>query len=210
MNWLSKIVGGKKAHLKKSEMLEIIEEQFSQKDKLSEHNKWVVETIVDRFGPKAIGEIKNELLQFEHRANNSKEPLQLLRSEIMNIVDSSCLNSALLELTDDQRKAVGTIGETFSDAAILGTYVCNEFQTACLRLYCLSKFGDGGPTDWFTLYVQAAKENGKHRANVLCGSVGKYDGDPAFLAQLHTSYQTAMAELRNKLLASPVGAIFPK
>ena len=113
------------------------------------------------------------------------------------------------ELSDDHRKAVSTIGETFSDEAILTTYVSNEFQTACLRLYCLSKFGDGGTADWFTLYAEAAKEDGKHMANVLCASVGKYDGDPAILAQLHTSYKTAMAELRAKLLSTPVGAVFP-
>ena len=128
----------------------------------------------------------------------------------MKRVDSSSLNSALMDLSDEQRKAVSTIGETFSDQAILCTYVSNEFQTACLRLYCLGRFGDGGPTDWFTLYVQASKENGKHTATVLCASAGKYEGDPAFLAQLHTSYQTAMAELRNKLLATPVGATFPE
>lgn len=68
------------------------------------------------------------------------------------------------------------------------------------------------PIDWFTLYVQdvqAAKEDGEHMAKVLCASVGKYDGDPAVLAGLHTSYQTAMAALRTKLLATPVGATFP-
>jgi hypothetical protein len=210
MNWLSKAFGKERDLPGKPQMLKIIEEQFSQKDKLSDHNKWVVETIIHRFSPRATEELKNELLQFEQQANKSKEPLGLLRSEIMKIVDSSCLNSALMELSDEQRAAVSTIGETFSDEAILGTYLSNEFQTACLRLYCLAQFGDGGPTDWFTMYAQAAKEDGKHMVNVLCASVGKYDGDPALLAQLHTSYQTAMADLRGKLLATPVGATFPE
>lgn len=101
--------------------------------------------MMHRFSPQAIEEVKDELLQFEHQANKSRQPLQLLRSEIMKIVDSSCLNSALMELSEEQRKAVSTIGETFSDEAILGTYVSNEFQIACLRLYCLSRYGDGGP-----------------------------------------------------------------
>jgi hypothetical protein len=210
MSWLSKLFGKERDPLAKSDMIKIIEEQFSQKDKLSEHNKWVVEKIVRRFSPQSIEELKNELLQIEHEASCTREPLHLLRSKIMDIVDSSCLNSALLELNDEQRKAVGTMGETFSDEAIIGIYVSNEFQTLCLRLYCLAKFGDGGQTDWFTLYAQAAKENGKHMANVLCASVGKYDGDPAFLAQFHTSYQTAMAKLRSKLLVTPVGATFPE
>lgn len=207
MNWLSKTF--RRQVNSRSLMLGIVEEQFSRKDNLSDHNRWVVETMLQRFSPQAIEELKDELLQLEHQATKLRQPLQFLRAEIMNIVDSSCLNSALMELSEEHRKAISTIGKTFSDEAILGTYVNNEFQIACLRLYCLSKFGDGGTADWFTLYAEAAKEGGKHMANVLCASVGKYDGDPTILTQLHTSYKKAMAELRTKLISTPVGAVFP-
>lgn len=210
MNWLSKGFGKRGNTPEKSEMLKIIEEQFSQKDNLPEHNKRVVETMINRFSQQAIEWIRDELLQFEHQANKSTQPLHFLRTEIMKIVDSSCLNSALMELNDEQLMAISTIGETLSEQAILATYFSNEFQIACLRLYCRSRFGDGGSKDWFTLYAQAAKEDGKHMANVLCASVGKFDGDPAILANLHTSYQTAMADLRTKLLTTPVGATFPE
>ena len=96
MSWLSKAFG--RQSNPRSLMLEIIEEQFSRKDSLSEHNKWVVETILDRFSPHAIQKLKDELLQFERQATKSRQPLQFLHSEIMKIVDSSCLNSALMEL----------------------------------------------------------------------------------------------------------------
>ncbi len=95
MNWLSKTFGKQRNPPEKSEMLKIIEEQFSQKDNLPEHNKWVVETIINRFSPQAIEEVRDELLQLEHQANKSMQPLHFLRTEIMKIVDSSCLFAGL-------------------------------------------------------------------------------------------------------------------
>lgn len=127
----------------------------------------------------------------------------------MDMVDSSALNSALLELKDDDRKAINNLGESFSDGVTLGLYLSSEFQASCLRFYCIANYGDGSQKDWFSLYVSAAIENGKHMARMLLANVDKYDGDPAFLAQLHKPYEAAMAQLRDKLLSTPIGAIFP-
>ncbi len=209
MTWLSKIFRKKDSDKKKIGILQIIDEQLSGKGSPSDHFRWVVTTIHKRLAVQAIEELKQELLSLEHRADNSTEPLRLLRSAIMDLLDSSSLNSALLELKDDERKVITKIGEEFSDEIMLGVYASCEFQTACLRLYCFVNYGDGGQKDWFTLYASATKENGKHMANIMLASVEKYNGDPAFLAQLHKPYEAAMAELRNKLLSTPIGATFP-
>jgi hypothetical protein len=209
MTWLSKVFGKKDTDKKKIEMLQIIDEQLSGRGNQSNHLRWIVTTINKKFTSEDIEELKQDILSFEQSANNSAEPLPLLRSAIMDMVDSSALNSALLELKDNERRSIAKIGEEFLDGIMLNVYLSSEFQTACLRLYCFAKYDDGGQKDWFTLYTSAAKENGKHMARILLASVDKYDGDPTFLVLLHAPHKAAMAELRTKLLVTPVGATFP-
>lgn len=210
MTWLSKMFGKKDINKKRIEMLHIFNEQLSGGGGQSEKFKWVVASIHKRFTAQAIEELKEELLSFEQRANSSPSPVPLLRSAIMDMVDSSALNSALLELNDADRKAINNLGESFSDGVILGLYLSSEFQTSCLRLYCITNYGDGNQKDWFSLYASAATEKGKHMAQMLLANLDKYTGDPALLVQLQKPFEVAMARLRNKLLPTPIGAIFPK
>lgn len=208
MGWFSKIFVSDNEKAANSEMIKTIEDLFLNKDTLSDYNKRIIEMTINKFSPEAIAELKNDILQVVHKAYETKEPLQFLRSTLMNIIESSCLNSALIDLDDEKRKSLRTIGEGFSEEAILATFIGNEFQSLCLRLYCINNFSDGCKNDWFSLYTEAAKAHGKHRANLLCASVGQHESDPAFLAHLGKQYEVAMEELRNKLLHTPVGTTF--
>jgi len=208
LTWLSAI-SGKQGTEEQSELLTIIEGLISQQADVPENLVWLVETIVNRFNPQAIEEIKCELLDVEQQAIKSAQPLQFLRSEIMDLLDASCRYSALMELGEEQRAAISVSNEALSDEYVFAGYVSNEFKTACLRAYCLAKYGDGGSNDWFSHYIQAAEEEAKHMAGVLCVNAGVYDGDLAILATLQPHYRTIMADLRSKLINTPVGATFP-
>lgn len=209
MSWLSTIFGKKDINKKRIEMIHIFNEHLSGKGNSSDHFKWVVTSINKGFSSQGIDELKEELLSIEQKALRSPSPVPLLRSAIMDMLDSSAFNSALLELNDDEIKAINSLGENFTNGVILGLYLSSEFQTSCLRIFSVANYSDGSQNDWFSLYASAATDNGKHMAHIMLANVDKYDGDPAFLAQLHEPYQLAMAQLRNNLLSTPVGAIFP-
>ncbi len=210
MSWLSRLFQRDVSPKPRITMSEVIAELLSSStESTSEYSTWVISSIQKRFSQEAIDELTQRLLATEKRSMESSRPLEILRKAIMDAVDASALNSALLECNEDQLAALSDKNEAFSEGALLGVYLDAEFEMMCLRLYSLAKYGDGGSHDWFTVYVGGAQEYGKHMAQIIVADSGKYDGDPKLLAVMHRPFEEGISELRARLLTSPVGAVFP-
>jgi hypothetical protein len=174
----------------------------------SEHQKWILNSVKSTWSESALSEFLDLMGQVDSKCASSENPIEVLRLEIMDSVDSSCRNSAILAMNEDQLRAITSRGDSFTRENLLGVHLFSEFETYCLRLYAYSKFQDGNRNDWFQLYVEGSSEYGKHMANMVAASAGVYPGDPNTLALLHEPFEKAHHELRQKLLKSPLGASF--
>lgn len=209
MKWLSRLLREKAGPRPRLTMREVAAELLSgPTESTSEHNRWVINSIHQRFSQPAIDELKNRLLATEKRSLNSSSPVRVLRVAIMDAVDASSLNAAVLEFNEDQQAAIRSKHENFSGEKLLGVYLDAEFETMCLRLYSFALYGDGGHQDWFSVYVDGAQEFGKHMARVMLADSGDYDGDSAVLATMHDPFLRGKETLRERLLESPVGFVF--
>ncbi len=179
------------------------------KDQLSETNQRIVDLVQRKFDPSAIEKIREELYEIEEVSNKAAEPLIPLRKAIMDAVDTSFINEAILNLDEKVKKKIqNTLGDQFSDDMLVWGYLTGNIMSGILRWYSWQKYGDASEDDWYTCYIEVSKENANNTAQMLKEHAANEGAQ--FHAILYKPWKQAMEQLREKLLKVPIQTPVPK
>ena len=152
--------------------------------------------------------VHGNLLEFESGLRTDREPLQMLRRELMDSVDRRLLNMEILELPPEVRKKLREqSSEMLQTDAEARTYIAaNEARMAVLREYSALRFGDRVAGDWFHVYEKASRLRQRGARNFIQRTLsGTQTGEDDARYQSMTRVDQ---EIRTRLLKVPAGTRF--
>ncbi|MDE2070321.1 MAG: hypothetical protein KGJ04_03520 [Gammaproteobacteria bacterium] len=157
----------------------------------------------------ALRAVCANLMEIEGKLNSSTQPLQALRSELMDSLDRQVLNSEILNLPEDLRARLRQQQDAVlqNDAEARAYLAANALRIEVLREYAHRRFGDRADGDWFAVYARAAhlrQRNTRNYIERVLGGTRNAGDDVRFQAMTLKD-----SEIRARLLQVPAGTHFP-
>jgi len=175
---------------------------IKNKDELHEDNRRIVDLVQRKFTASAIENLREDLMEIERASKEAANPLVLLRTAIMDAVDMSLLNNAIIELDEEVRKEVqARLGDKFRDEDLGFGFLGGSFTCQVLRWYSSLKYDDGSADDWFAWYTDVAQASVGNTVEML--KKHAKGGSPRFEAVLHKTWRQVMDQARPFVLEAP-------
>ncbi|MGH8292139.1 MAG: hypothetical protein ACRESA_01565 [Gammaproteobacteria bacterium] len=157
----------------------------------------------------ALQAVRANLTEFEGKLNGSAQPLQALRSELMDSLDRQVLNGEILSLPEELRARLRQQQNAIlqHDDAARAYLAANALRIEVLREYAHRRFGDRTDGDWFDVYARAAhlrQRNTRNYIERVLGGTRNAGDDARFQAMTLKD-----SEIRARLLQVPAGTHFP-
>lgn len=157
----------------------------------------------------ALQAVHANLMEIESNLNGSPQPLQSLRSELMDSLDRQVLNGEILSLPEELRARLRRQQDSVlqNDAEARTYLAANALRMEVLREYAHRRFGDRTDGDWFDVYARAARlrqRNTRHYIERVLGGTRSAGDDARFQAMTLKD-----GEIRARLLQVPAGTQFP-
>jgi hypothetical protein len=152
--------------------------------------------------------VRGSLREFETALRRDREPLQMLRRELMDSVDRRLLNTEILGLPPEVRaKLRAQSSEMIQDDAEARTYIAaNEARLSVLREYSALRFGDRVAGDWFDVYEKASRLRQRGARNFIQRTLsGTQTGEDD---ARYMNMTRVDQEIRTRLLKVPAGTRF--
>lgn len=157
----------------------------------------------------ALQAVHANLIDVEGQLNVSAQPMQALRTELMDSLDRQVLNSEILNLPEDLRARLRQQQDSVlqNDAEARAWLAANALRMEVLREYAHRRFGDRTDGDWFDVYARAAhlrQRNTRNYIERVLGGTRNTGDDTRFQAMTLKD-----SEIRARLLQVPPGTHFP-
>ncbi|HEY3645083.1 MAG TPA: hypothetical protein VGM16_07060 [Gammaproteobacteria bacterium] len=152
--------------------------------------------------------VRNSLMEFETALRADRQPLQMLRRELMDSVDRRLLNTEILGLPPEVRaKLRAQSSEMIQSDEEARTYIAaNEARLSVLREYSALRFGDRVAGDWFDVYEKASRLRQRGARNFIQRTLnGTQTGEDD---ARYMSMTRVDQEIRTRLLKVPAGTRF--
>lgn len=152
--------------------------------------------------------VLDDLRKFEERALAEREPLLVIRQELMDSIDRRMLNREILSLPDEMKARLREqSGEVIAnDREAIEYLAANELRLEILREYGARRYGDRAPQDWFEVYEHAARLKQRTARNYIARSLsGELDDDSN---ARHQAISLVDSQLRAHLLRVAPGTRF--
>jgi hypothetical protein len=166
------------------------------------------DALLKELAPEVQESVRTSLREFEAALRHDREPLQMLRRELMDSVDRRLLNTEILGLPPEVRKKLrAQSGEMIQSDEEARTYVAaNEARLSVLREYAALRFGDRVAGDWFDVYEKASRLRQRGARNFIQRTLnGTQTGADDVRYQNMTRVDQ---EIRTRLLKVPAGTRF--
>lgn len=145
---------------------------------------------------------QERLARIEIEANSEENPLIPIRRAIMEEVDISTYEEALVELSQDMRQKIYdklNKGGTACSKIMSNTlWVDSQVMCGVLRFYSLMNYDDAGEDDWFTYYVKVAHSHAKATVSMLAKSVT--GEDIQIEALLYKEWNKLLPQIKESML----------
>jgi len=158
-----------------------------------------------------LEELRAEVFRIEEECRAAESPLVLLRTAIMDALDTHYLSGLLVNLDDDTKKQIQSEsdGNALEDNKLAIAFVYFLLKARILRSYSFRKHGDGGKDDWFTFYCKAANARTKQLVATLKDMADGVDFNSSLHAKLNEGYKPIMERIRQSILKLPPGTKVP-
>ena len=166
------------------------------------------DALLKELTPEVTESVRTSLAEFEAALRADREPLQMLRRELMDSVDRRLLNTEILGLPPEVRKKLrAQSSEMIQSDAEARTYIAaNEARLSVLREYAALRFGDRVAGDWFDVYEKASRLRQRGARNFIQRTLnGTQTGEDDARYQNMTRVDH---EIRARLLKVPAGTRF--
>jgi hypothetical protein len=166
------------------------------------------DALLKELTPEVQASVRGSLAEFEAALRADRQPLQMLRRELMDSVDRRLLNSEILGLPPEVRsKLRAQSSEMIQSDAEARTYIAaNEARLSVLREYAALRFGDRVAGDWFDVYEKASRLRQRGARNFIQRTLnGTQTGEDD---ARYTSMTRVDQEIRTRLLKVPAGTRF--
>lgn len=166
------------------------------------------DALLKELTPEVQESVRNSLADFESALRAEREPLQMLRRELMDSVDRRLLNTEILGLPPEVRKKLRAQSSEMiqSDDEARIYIAANEARLSVLREYSALRFGDRVAGDWFDVYEKASRLRQRGARNFIQRTLnGTQTGedDARYLNMTRVDQ-----EIRTRLLKVPAGTRF--
>jgi hypothetical protein len=166
------------------------------------------DALLKELTPEVQASVRGSLAEFEAALRADRQPLQMLRRELMDSVDRRLLNSEILGLPPEVRsKLRAQSSEMIQSDEEARTYVAaNEARLSVLREYAALRFGDRVAGDWFDVYEKASRLRQRGARNFIQRTLnGTQTGEDD---ARYMSMTRVDQEIRTRLLKVPAGTRF--
>lgn len=166
------------------------------------------DALLKELTPEVQESVRSSLAEFEGALRGDREPLQMLRRELMDSVDRRLLNTEILGLPPEvRRKLRAQSSEMIQSDEEARTYIAaNEARLSVLREYSALRFGDRVAGDWFDVYEKASRLRQRGARNFIQRTLnGTQTGEDDARYQSMTRVDQ---EIRTRLLKVPAGTRF--
>lgn len=162
----------------------------------------IVRLVKEKCSHEDLLPIQERLAKIEIEANREENPLIPIRRAIMEEVDISTYEEALVELPQDMRQKIydkfNKSGVACSKIMSNTLWLYSQVMCGVLRFYSLMKYDDAGEDDWFTHYVKMAHSHAKATVSMLEKSVTGEDGQ--IEAWLHKEWDKLLPQIKESML----------
>jgi len=166
------------------------------------------DALLKELAPEVQESVRASLREFETALRRDREPLQMLRRELMDSVDRRLLNTEILGLPAEVRKKLrAQSSEMIQSDEEARTYIAaNEVRLSVMREYSALRFGDRVAGDWFDVYEKASRLRQRGARNFIQRTLnGTQTGADDARYQNMTRVDQ---EIRTRLLKVPAGTRF--
>ena len=166
------------------------------------------DALLKELTPEVQLSVHTSLLEFETALRADREPLQMLRRELMDSVDRRLLNTEILGLPPEVRKKLrAQSSEMIQSDDEARTYIAaNEARLSVLREYSALRFGDRVAGDWFDVYEKASRLRQRGARNFIQRTLnGTQTGEDD---ARYVNMTRVDQEIRTRLLKVPAGTRF--